>query len=595
MRSTILLTALAVLLGLTAVTSLLAESLDDRPEVVSEYARGKRLLREGNYLEASRLFVQLAGRFPDSKNLDLFVFNRSKAELYFGNYSEALAGFAGFIRQFPQSRYLAHAHFFQGNIHYLMGRLGRAVASYIESYRLCHDRRLADLLVSSLTETISGARAVSLSAADFAGLDDPKRCELIEPVAEALVARNNYRVAAALFALCGRDLKIPADQIGDALGSDLELALLLPFSGELQTFGESIYQGAVIAAEHYRQETGGRITLAPYDTRGEPVDAARIVKELINSPTDAVVGPLTSEEAAVASAVLNCGFLPMIAPAATQAGLTLLSESAFQLSPNIELQGVQAAEYAIVNRQADSAAIITPTTSDHLRMARAFADRFEQLGGTVVAIEYYRPRDKDFGRYVRDVKAALLGAHPDSMFFIDERGDTLDAEAIPVDIDCLYLPGVASQLRLLLPQLGFYSLNAFYLGSDGWGDDAIYRLGDNITRQAVFTSPFLEQERSREYLKFAADFDRRYGEQPHRLSSLGYDAVKLIGLAVRAGATTREDLASKLGRISNYQGAAAPVTFGEYRENTELPMYQLVDGVPVYLGEARSPTTESNE
>jgi ABC-type branched-subunit amino acid transport system substrate-binding protein len=285
----------------------------------------------------------------------------------------------------------------------------------------------------------------------------------------------------------------------------------------------------------------------------------------------------------------------MIAPAATQAGLTLLSESAFQLSPNIELQGVQAAEYAIINRQADSAAILTPTSSDHLRMARAFADRFEQLGGTVVAIEYYRARDKDFGPYVRDIKAALLGLHPDSLFFINERGDTLDAEAVPVGIDCLYLPGVASQLRLLLPQLNFYSLNAFYLGSDGWGDDAIYRLGDNVTRRAVFTSPFLEQERSEAYLDFAADYDRRYGEQPHRLASLGYDAVKLIGLAVQAGAGTRQEVASQLARVRHYSGAAAPVTFGKHRENVELPMYQLIDGVPVYLGETSPGDAESLE
>jgi ABC-type branched-subunit amino acid transport system substrate-binding protein len=273
----------------------------------------------------------------------------------------------------------------------------------------------------------------------------------------------------------------------------------------------------------------------------------------------------------------------------------MLSESVFQLSPNIELQGVQAAEYAIINRRADSAAIITPTSADHLRMARAFADRFEQMGGKVVAIEYYRPRDKDFGQYVRDVKAALLGVHPDSMFFINEDGDTLDVEAIPVSIDCLYLPGVASQLRLLLPQINFYSVDAFYIGSDGWGDDALYRLGDHITRQAVFPSPFLEQERSQEYVGFAAEYDRRYGAQPHRLASLGYDAVQLIGRAVASGAGTRRELVEQLGRTVDYVGAAAPVTFGEHRENIELPMYRLVDGHPEYIGEVSSSAVETGE
>lgn len=577
---------LAAILSSVAITPGAAESLDDRPEVVSEYARGKRLLREGNYLDAARQFMQLAGRFPDSKNLDLFIFNRSKAELYFGKHSEALAGFDDFIRRFPKSSYRAHAYFFQGNIYFLKGQLDRAVKAYIESYRQSTDQRLTDLLISSLVESIAGAKSVALSEADFSGLDNSRLCALIEPVAKALVARRDFKVARNLLALCGQDLDIPADAAGGSFNAELELALLLPFTGELRSFGESIYHGAIIAAEQYRRETGDEIILVPYDTKGDPVDAARMVKELIDSNADAVIGPLTSEAAAVTSATLTCGLLPMIVPAATQSGLTLLSESVFQLSPNIELQGVQAAEYAIANRQADSVAIITPTSSDHLRMARAFADRFEQLGGTVVAIEYYRPRDKDFGQYIRDVKAALLGVHPDSMFFIDERGDTLDVEAIPVGIDCLYLPGVASQLRLLLPQLGFYNFKTFYLGSDGWGDNAVYRLGDNVTRQAVFTSPFLEQERSQEYLSFAADFDRRYGSQPHRLASLGYDAVRLVADAIKQGAGSRQELVDRLEQVRNYHGAAASVTFGDHRENIELPMYQLIDGAPVYLGEA---------
>ena len=194
----------------------------------------------------------------------------------------------------------------------------------------------------------------------------------------------------------------------------------------------------------------------------------------------------------------------------------------------------------------------------------------------MVATEYYRPRDRDFGQYVRDLKAVLLGGHPDSAAYIDERGDTLDIEAVQAAVDCLYLPGFAEQLRLLLPQLKFYSIETFYLGSDGWGDDAVYRLGDDVTRLAVFPSPFLEQERSQEYVRFASEYDARYGEQPHRLAGLGYDAVKLIAQAVKAGAATRQDLVAYLSRIKNYAGAVAPVTFGEHRENVDLPMYQLV-------------------
>jgi len=533
---------IALLLSLVLATSVAAETIDDSPEVVSLYNKGKRLLRQAEWLDAARLFEELAGRFPDSKNSGLFLFNRAKAEYYFGDYDKALAGFNLYVSRHTDSRHRGHAKFFVGNIYYIKGNPGQALASYIEAYGLTSDTQLEQILQESIGGVITAASSVDIGPVDFDMLEEEKRCRLIQEVAGLLLERRQYYAARNLLETCGVILDVgsePAFQEGAAL-KELELAMVLPFSGELQTYGDEIYNGAVIAAEFYRQEGNRQIKLVPYDTRGEPVNAARIVRGIINSSADAVIGPLTSDEALIASAVLNRSELPLIAPAATQAGLTELSRSSFQLSPNIELQAVKMAEYAVRILQADTAAIISSTDIDHLRMSRTFAERFRQLGGEVIAIEYYRPRDNDFGPYVRDIKAILLGLVMDSTFYIDERGDTLDADGIPVSINCLYLPGSANQLRLLLPQIRFYNLNAAYLGSDGWGDDDIYRLGDEITRQAVFTSPFLQWTRGEEYARFSVAHDARYGKPPQRLAALGYDAVRTITQAYLAGGHTRE-------------------------------------------------------
>jgi len=340
----------------------------------------------------------------------------------------------------------------------------------------------------------------------------------------------------------------------------------------------------VIAAEAYEAATGSEIVLSPYDSKGDPIDAARIIRQLQNGGTDVIVGPLTSEEAMVASATLACDPLPLIAPAATEAGLTRLSESSFQLSPNIELQGVLMAEYAVYELAADSAAILTSTAGDYLRMARSFSERFAELGGTIVAIQYYRPRDRDFGPIVRDVKGMIMGVQPDSVYFIDERGDTLDFDVVPVHLDCLFMPGTSSQLRQLLPQVHFYNLNAQWLGSDGWGDAAVYDLEERIVGGAIFPSPFLETDLSEETLKFAATYDSRYGERPNRLAKLGYDAVQLTAEAVQSGGTTRQLFIDRLAGISGWSGAAGSVTFGEFRENIAMPLYQIGNQRADFLG-----------
>jgi ABC-type branched-subunit amino acid transport system substrate-binding protein len=571
------------IVSLVAFATSPADTLDDNPEVLSLYARGKRLLREGNYLDAARVFEELAGRFSNSSNMDLFVFNRAKAEYYFGDYDKALAGFAGFVNRFPNSPLLPYARFFLGNINYLGGNVTQAFRDYIDAYAGSTDTRLDGLVEQAVGATVADAREVSLGLADFDRLKGAKRCTLIRVVADKLVSRDDLTTANRLLRACGEQSESAGTSAAGYKGQ-LRVAVVLPLSGDLQSFGKEIYNGAVIAADMYRGSSGKDIDVQPFDSKGDPINAARIVRELSDSPYDVVVGPLTSEESSVASATLSCGDLPLVAPAATQAGLTLLSETSFQLSPNIELQGTQMAWYAFNNLHADSAAIITSTTPDDVLMSQAFANRFRQLGGTVVAIEYYRQRDQDFGAYIRDIKAMLLGLQEDSTFFINDRGDTLDPDGIPARLDCMFIPGRAQQLRQLLPQINFYNLQATYLGSDGWGDESVYKLGDQITKNAVFPSPFLQTGTSDEYVKFSAAYDSRYGERPQRLSALGYDAVHLATLAVDSGGIPRQGLVDQMKKTFNYEGAAGIVTFGEQRENVAMPIYRIDNGRAVMIG-----------
>jgi ABC-type branched-subunit amino acid transport system substrate-binding protein len=236
------------------------------------------------------------------------------------------------------------------------------------------------------------------------------------------------------------------------------------------------------------------------------------------------------------------------------------------------------AEYAKYQLNADSAVIISSSTTEHLRISRAFSQRFEDLGGKIVAIEYFRSRDKDFGEYIRDIKRIVLGAEPDSAYYVNQDGDTIDLDIIPVHLDCVFVTGDSRQLRQLIPQINFYNLRGAYLGSDGWGDESIFKLGDNVTRQAVFTSPFLESTLSEEYLKLSTAYDSRYGSRPKRLSSLGYDAMTLVLKSFDKDNIDRNSISKTLKTIKNYIGASGNISFGEYRENIEMPFYKISNG-----------------
>jgi ABC-type branched-subunit amino acid transport system substrate-binding protein len=557
-----------------------AVTIDDNPDVVSDYTKGQRLMREGDFAQAARVFEQLAGFHSDSKNVDLFIFQRAKAKYYAREYADAQAGFTYFLDRFTGSEFRAHAFFFLGNTLYLKAQLKPALDHWLNAWRLSNDRRLDRLVLASVRESAEQAGQVPVSRGQLSMLSEDRRCELVAALARGLVDAGNPEQAEALARGCESVVDV-SDMAGGKQRRKKfwEVAVVLPFTGELADYGNDIYSGAVIATEFFRNEQNKRISLTPYDTKGDPIEAARVVHELSEQAgTDAVIGPLTSEEAAVASAVLSCANLPMLVPAASEAGFTKLAAGVFQMSASVELQGIRMAEYAAFELSADSAAVITPTSPDELRMSRAFVDRFEQLGGEMIAVEYYRPRDRDFGPYVRDVKGIIIGQEPDSTFFINAKGDTLEFDGVPAHVDCLFLPGSASQMRLLLPQIQFYNLQGALLGSDGWGDQVVYKLGDEITRDAVFPSTFLVSPNTAEALRFGAAYDSRYAEQPGRLANLGYDAVTLIGQAIAGGANSRATLIDALSRTQAWAGAAGMITFGENRENLEMPLYRISDG-----------------
>ena len=573
--------AVVVLTAVAVVLTALAQSSGTGDEAAQLHRQGQQLMREGNWLRAVKLFDELIARFPEAPDRDLFLFERAKANYYLGDLNAAMAEFDALLEQYPEMPEAAHAYYFRGNAAYRAGRLDLAFASYVKAYGRSEDPRLDQLCLDAVEDAVLNATAVGLSADDFDELSRDRRCAMIEVVSHSLLQRGDSAVAGELQRLCAAGepgaTVPPIAQETPSRGR--AIALVLPFSTELNVWAEEIYDGALVARERLRAEEGLDLAITAYDSKGDPVEAARAARELAKAQnTIAAIGPLTSEAAAVAVAALACEDLPLIVPAATQAGLTQLSPNAFQLAPNIALQGICMAQYAIDSLKARAAAVITSTDPDHVRMARAFRERFETLGGHVVAVEYYRPRDTDFGPVLEDLKTVLLKPRPDSTVYVNLDGDTIEFDDVSAYVDCLFLPGDAQQLRLLLPQIQFYRVQGPFLGSDGWADTALYELGDEVTRHAVFPSPFLEVANTKEYVGFAAWYDAKYGKRPTRLDCLGYDAVRLVGLAVKQGNDNRRELVDFLSKIARYPGASGMITLGADRENIEMPLFRLVGG-----------------
>lgn len=545
------------------------------------FDRARRLMDNNRFLEAYQIFAELSDYGSNLQMAPAYQYFAAKAAYHAELLEDSYREFDLLITRFPKSDYTPYGYFFLGNINYRNGKPDQAVSSYLNAFKLSEDLKLDKLLIESLEKIAADYPNAVLENIASGTITDERRCDLLVRLARGLSEGGSYQTIRSLLEQCNTPEANKIIEDAERLAKQrVEIGIILPLSGDLQKFGESILDGINLRIDEYTRETGRRLTPIVYDTRGDDLEAGRIVRRLASSGAAAAIGPLTSEEASISSAVLSCGDMPLIIPAASQAGLTELSSTSFQLRPNLEWQGIKMADFAIQKLGADTAAILSPTAPENLMMARAFERRFKYMGGTVLGVEYFRTTETDFGPYVKDLKSQLISALNDSLDFIDEDGDTIDAEEVPAWVDCLYIPADPGQLRMLLPQIDFYNLSTIYLGGDGWGSETIYNLGDRITKTNYFTSGRMESSVNATAQKLLADFDLKYGRRPGFLERLGYDAMGLIIKALNAGQFSRAEITHYLSTIHGYQGASGDVSFGENRENIELPVYTIVDGYP---------------
>ncbi len=547
----------------------------------SRFNEAFKFLESGENAAAFRAFSQLTDSYPDSKSIDKYIYFCSKAAMYAGLFTESRAGLERLIADYPVSMYAPYSYYFLGNVDYHLKRVGPAVDAYIKAYSLSGDKRLTDLAVESLIGMVADYGSQASERIIAATIPVDRRCNLMMRIARKLFTEKNYQPIKSFLASCtSPEARTLMDEAEKHLRQKPEFAVVLPLSGEMQTYGEALLNGITLRLEQFNKSSELDVSVVVYDTEGRTLETARVVKRLSAEDIAAVIGPLTSEATAVASAVLACGDMPLIAPAAGQGGLTELSATCFQLIPNLNWQGVRMADLAVDILGARTAAIMTPTSPDNLAMAAAFSERFQARGGKVLAIEYFRVRETDFGPFVKDIKSLVLPELLEPRVFLNETGDTVDAEEVSARLDCIYIPAEASQLRLLLPQIQFYGLKTTLLGADGWGHKTVYDLGDNVLGKHYFTSGLIMDDESERVRQFFFDFDKRFGYQPGRLEALGYDAASLLCAAFAAGNYSREEIVRYLSSIKGYRGVAGDVSFGSNRENVDLPIYQIEYGRP---------------
>ncbi|HDS00797.1 MAG TPA: amino acid ABC transporter substrate-binding protein, partial [candidate division Zixibacteria bacterium] len=361
------------------------------------------------------------------------------------------------------------------------------------------------------------------------------------------------------------------------------LALFVPLSGDWARFGRMMSNAVDLALEEYRKQPGIEVEKKTFDTFGNMIAAAIDAKKLMDDPVSAIIGPLSSGEAVGVAAFSEIGNIPVIAPTASEKGLTSISDMFFQLTPTSERMGEALAEFVARDIGFDSVAILAPLDNYGKQITDGFVQTAIANGATIFYQTFYPRGTRDYRRFLLELKQELL---PDTFvaeIFLNDEGDTLELEEIPVHIPAIFMPSYESELKLLLPQLRFYKISTILLGSDSYGESEIVEMKESRDNPVMFVSNTLTLPEDTLWLRFNYLYQTKFDEAPEQVAAATYDAANIVLECVSKGLYTSDEIWQCVMEKKHYQGASGKIRFSPQRENIFVPVYFLSEGEIIRL------------
>lgn len=262
------------------------------------------------------------------------------------------------------------------------------------------------------------------------------------------------------------------------------IALLVPLSGENGAVGQSIANAATMAL---LDTDAANLRITTYDTSADPRDAAR---RAIADGNKLILGPLMGENVGAVLAEARPGDVPLISFSNDAA---IASPDVFVMG-HIPEQSVRRSVQYARGQGARDFALLAPDGEYGRRAEAALQAAVQSYGGRVIGAE----------RYARGNTSIMSAADR-----LSRRGgyDTvLIADS----------PRLAQQAAGRVGGQG-----TRILGTELWSGEVA------VTRTPALRGALFSAVSDNRYRRFVDSYEARFGGQPYRISTLGYDAVLL--------------------------------------------------------------------
>lgn len=299
------------------------------------------------------------------------------------------------------------------------------------------------------------------------------------------------------------------------------IALLVPLSGDNGTVGQSIANASTMAL---LDTSADNLRITTYDTTQNPREA---VRRAIADGNKLILGPLLGDEVAQVAPEARAARIPIISFSNDPA---VASPDVFVIG-HVPDQSIERTVTYARNKGSSRFAAIIPAGDYGRRAEAGLRSAVAASGGTLVAIETY---DRGNTSIVSAAQRLRQKGGFDTVLIADSARLAILA---------------ASELK----QRGTGATQL--LGTELLSGDG------SVTRSTAMRGTLFSAVSDNRFKRFSDSYTQRFGSQPHRVSTLGYDAVLLTLRVARDWRVGRPFPVGQLADQTGFVGLDGPFRF----------------------------------
>lgn len=318
----------------------------------------------------------------------------------------------------------------------------------------------------------------------------------------------------------------------------IEIGIVYPLTGKLSDYGKDAAYAFDIAVEEVNNEKDFQIKAIYEDSKGETVAATNIVKKFIEvDGINIIIGPARSNCVLAVAPIAEANKVILFAPISSSPDVTDAGDFIFRNRETSAVSGRAMAEF-LIEKDVKKVATMAAQAANSLAYVPPFIERFEELGGEIVASDSYSEDAKDFRTEITKL--------------MDQ-----DAEAVYVSL------GTGVDGGLVTKQLRQMSFTGIIAGSNAVeGTDFLTAAGD-ASEGVFYTSPTFDINDPK-IKPYAEKYRQKAGKDSTAYAANSYDAVHLIADAIEScNGDDSECIRDYLYSVKDYPGMGGLTTFDE--------------------------------